>query len=113
MSDFEDSEFEYLTPLKDLSKHVWHGRVWLHESRAEPAMAAVRVREGVADTLMWHDWFENSRVTYELQFSSTTREGIAENLKIVLDLDSAAMVHIAYKRCGEIIEFRDWQTFTK
>lgn len=113
MSDFEDSEFEYLTPLKDLSKHVWHGRAWVKGDLADAALAGLTLREGVADVVLWHDWLENSSTTYELSMTSTTRAGIVENLESVLKTDPSARVYTCYKRSGEIITFMDWQVFTK
>ncbi len=111
-AEFKDSELDWLTPLKDLSKHVWHGRVWLKGDAADEVLPLLKLREGVADVVLWHDWLENSN-TYELSLTSTTRAGIVENLEIARLSDPDARMYTCYKRSGEIITFMDWQTFTK
>lgn len=111
MEDFKDSELDWMTPLKDLSKHVWHGRAWMRADLADDAMAALKLREEPADVILWHDWFENSNTTYELSLTSTTRAGIVENLEIVRKMDPSTRMYTCYKACGQIITFMDWQTF--
>lgn len=113
MSDFEDSEFEYLTPLKDLSKHVWHGRAWIRANLADAALSRIALYEVPDDVVMWHDWFENSSTTYEITLTSTTRAGIMKNLTMLQEVDPGARLHSCYKGCGQVIGFMDWQVFTQ
>ena len=110
-SDFEDSEFEYLTPLKDLSKHVWHGRIWLNSKHADDALRVIDMRRAVADILVWHNWFEDSDITYEISIAATSRITIEEVLKNVRLLSPAAHLHQCYKASGQTIEHSDWQDF--
>jgi hypothetical protein len=110
-SDFEDSEFEYLTPLKDLSKHVCHGRIWLNSKHADDALRVIDIRRSVADILVWHNWFEKSDITYEISIAATSRIVIEEALKNIRLLSPAAHLFMCYKAAGHVIEHKDWQTF--
>ena len=74
---------EFLTPLKDLSRHNCHGRIYIPGEFAADALNAIS-EGGEGDVLIWHDWY--SEHTYEIVLMATNKLGIDRNLKLVQDL---------------------------
>jgi len=107
----EDDDEDFPTAkLKNLSKHVWHGRAFVRRSEADAALNAV-TEGGDADVILWHDWMDNSDTTYELSLTSTTKDGITQNLNAIKKAVPRAHLSIAHKG-GGTIDHQDWKDFT-
>jgi hypothetical protein len=103
---FEDDED--LTPLKNLSKHVYHGRVWCGEREADAILEAAH-KAADDDVLVWHDWLNDT--VYEITIAAKTK---AEVMR-VLEASAKATPRPShtfwcYKAAGEIIEHSDWHS---
>lgn len=103
---FEDSD--YTTPLKDLSEHNYHGRVWVGPEQAQTAVDAAH-DEADEDTPVWHDWLNDEGTVYEVSFSATSK---AEVMKIIdaikKKLKRPPHSFWCYKESGKTIKHSDW-----
>jgi hypothetical protein len=100
---------DFLTPLKDLSEHNYHGRIWVNSKDADKALVAVDVeltdRDG--DICMWHDWL--NATVYEINISGMNMPAIKRFLTGVKKATPAARMAVASKR-GMIIH-TDWRSY--
>lgn len=108
VDDDDDDEDKWLTPLKDLSKHVWHAQIFVNGDDADKALNSVH-KGGEGDVLIWHDW--ESHTTYRVELSSTTKQGIKNNVERLKKALPRAHIFVAYKD-GGTIQHRDWRDYS-
>ena len=105
----EESDDMEMAKLKNLSKHVFHGRAFVADRFANVALAAVD-EGGDGDVLMWHGWMHDSDTSYEISLSSTTKTGITRNLDAIKK--AAPRSHISIARKSGMINYHDWSDYT-
>jgi hypothetical protein len=102
---FEDEDF---TPLKDLSKHNYHGRVWTGPKEADMAIEAAH-EAADADTPIWHDWLNVESTVYEITFAATSKVEVMKIIDAIKKkLPRPPHSFWCYKRSGQVIEHGDW-----
>lgn len=97
------------TPLMDLSKHVYHGRVWVNGNEAAAGLdAAFQASDGA---LIWHGWLNDRSTTYEITFSATSKPEIMKIVAAIKEkVGHTAQFHWCYKKSGQTINHCDWMT---
>lgn len=104
----DDDDDLHLTPLKDLSKHNYHGRVWIGPEQAQKAVDAAH-DSADDDTPIWHDWMNDAGTVYEVSFSATSKPEVMKIIDAIKNaLPRPPHSFWCYKEPGRPIEHRDW-----
>lgn len=106
----QELDLDNTTPLKDMSNHVFHGRISIgNESQIDKALELVtNSLTGVDDVMMWHGW--DTDTVYEIFLSSTTASGIRRCLDAVRSRQ-ATHLYAAVVPAGVVIEYYHWRPY--
>jgi hypothetical protein len=109
MIDTEDDLFP-VAKLRDLSKHIFHGRAWIPGQQADVCLKAVLDKKDdmpEGEACVWHDWFSDH--TYEITFAATKAEHVKTMLAAIEAKWPRARLYTATK--AGMIDHEDWKTF--
>lgn len=113
-----DDDGEWLTPLKDLSQHIWHGKIVMTVSHevfegwvGDRIWDAIEVLDDFPgwDICKWHYWETNT--LFEISWSATSKESrdaVAQCLR-GMGIPYAKHIYEACVPCGRTIEFHHWR----
>lgn len=102
-------DMEHITPLRDLSRHNFHGWILVDYRKADEVVNAVNAAvPGEGDPLDWHSW--HSDTVYEVNISALTPTAISRVLGAVRAAVPTARLHTCY--ATGIVEIQYWREFT-